>query len=168
MRAAGRALLVLLLLTGLYAMVLASLDPWDLLLGALVSGALLYAFRSPVLGDARDDTRDGPGLLGRCAAFLPFVGVVAWDVVKGTWEVALVVLHVRPLESPGLVRVPVGERTPTGVAVTALVTTLSPGALLVEANDEFMLFHVIDAADPDAFRREREDLYQRYQRKVFP
>lgn len=164
MRAAGRALLVLLLLTGLYAMVLASLDPWDLLLGALVSGALLYAFRSHVLGDARA----GPGLPGRCAAFLPFVGVVAWDVVKGTWEVTLVVLHLRPIKSPGIVRVPVGERTPTGVAVTALVTTLSPGALLVEANDELMLFHVMDAADPDAFRREREELYQRYQRKVFP
>jgi len=52
--------------------------------------------------------------------------------------------------------------------VTALVTTLSPGALLVEANDEFMLLHVINASDPGAVRKDREDFYQRYQKKVFP
>jgi multisubunit Na+/H+ antiporter MnhE subunit len=93
---------------------------------------------------------------------------IVWDVVKGTWEVALVVLHLRPLVRPGIVKVPIGERTPTGVAVTALVTTLSPGALLVEANDEFMLLHVINASDPGAVRKDREDFYQRYQKKVFP
>jgi multisubunit Na+/H+ antiporter MnhE subunit len=31
-----------------------------------------------------------------------------------------------------------------------------------------MLIHVIDASDPDAFRKDREDFYRRYQRKVFP
>jgi hypothetical protein len=31
-----------------------------------------------------------------------------------------------------------------------------------------MLFHLINAADPDGFRNDCEDFYQRYQRKVFP
>jgi len=108
------------------------------------------------------------GLAGRCAAFFPFVVAVVWDVLKGTWEVALITLHIKPLVEPGVVKLPVGERTSTGVAVLGLVTTLSPGAFLIEANDEFMLIHVIDASDPDAFREEREDFYRRYQRKVFP
>jgi multicomponent Na+:H+ antiporter subunit E len=82
--------------------------------------------------------------------------------------VALVTLHLRPLRSTGVVKVPVGERTPTGVAVSALVTTLSPGAFLIEANEEFMMLHLIDASDPDAVREKHEDFYQRYQRKVFP
>jgi multisubunit Na+/H+ antiporter MnhE subunit len=154
-----------LLLTGVYAMVLASFHPLDLIFGAIVSGTLIYAFR-PFVFDGRPDPL--PGLARRCAALFLFVGVVAWDVVKGTWEVALVTLHLRPLKQPGIIKVPVGDRTPTGVAVSALVTTLSPGAFLVEANDEFMLVHLIDASDPDAFRKEREDLYQRYQKKVFP
>ncbi|MDP8926121.1 MAG: Na+/H+ antiporter subunit E [Actinomycetota bacterium] len=160
-----RTLLVLLLLTGVYAMVLASFHPWDLLFGALVSGALIYAFRQFVFGGRPDLL---PGFLRRCAAFFPFVWAAVWDIVAGTWQVALVVLHLRPLAEPGVVEVPVGERTPTGVAISALVTTLSPGAFLVEADDESILIHLIDASDPEAFRRDREDFYQRYQKKVFP
>lgn len=160
-----RAILCVLLLTGVYAMVLASLHPLDLLLGAVVSGALVYASRPFVFGDRPDSL---PGLARRFVAFFPFAGAVVQDVVAGAWEVALITLHLRPLARPGIVKVPVGERTPTGAAVTALVMTLSPGAFLVETNDEFMLMHLIDATDPDAFRSECEDFYQRYQRKVFP
>ncbi len=160
-----RAAFAVLFLTGVYAMVLASFHPWDLFFGAVLSGALIYAFRSFVFGGRPDPLT---GLAGRCVAFFPFAVAVVWDVIKGTWEVALITLHVRPLVEPGVVKVPVGERTPTGVAVFGLVTTLSPGAFMIEASDEFMLMHVIDASDPDAFRGEREDFYQRYQRKVFP
>ncbi len=160
-----RAGLAFLLLTLVYAMVLASFHPLDLLFGAVLSGALLYVFRSFVFGGGPDPL---PGVLGRFAAFLPFAWAIAWDVAKGTGEVALVVLHFRPLVSPGIVKVPIGDRTPTGVAVSALVTTLSPGAFLIEANEEFMLIHFLDAADPDAVREKQEDFYQRYQRKVFP
>ena len=160
-----RASFSVLLLTGVYAIVLASFHPLDLLFGALVSGAALYAFRPFVFGGQPDPL---PGLLRRCIAFFPFAGAVVCDVIMETWKVALVTLHLRPLKESGIVKVPVGERTPTGVAVSALVTTLSPGAFLIEADEEFMLIHVIDASDPDTFRREREDFYQRYQRKVFP
>ena len=160
-----RAGFAVLFLTGIYVMVLASFHPWDLFFGVVVSGALVYGFRSFVFGGRPDPLT---GLAGRAAAFFPFVVAVVWDVLKGTWEVALITLHIKPLVEPGVVKLPVGEWTPNGVAVLGLVTTLSPGAFLIEANDEFMLIHVIDASDPDAFREEREDFYQRYQRKVFP
>jgi multicomponent Na+:H+ antiporter subunit E len=160
-----RAVFAVLILTGVYAMVLASFHPWDLFFGVVVSGVLVYAFRSFVFGGSPNPLT---GLAGRAAAFFPFAVAVVWDVLKGTWEVALITLHVKPLVEPGVVKLPVGERTPTGVAVLGLVTTLSPGAFLIEANDEFMLIHVIDASDPDAFLAEREDFYRRYQRKVFP
>ena len=161
--------LALLLLTLVYAMVLASFHPLDLLFGATLSGVLLYVFRPFVFG-GRTGSVPGPvpGLAGRIAAFFPFAWVVARDVAKGTWEVALVTLHLRSLTSPGIVKIPVGERTPTGVAVSALALTLSPGSFLIEANEEFMLVHLLDAAGPDAVRKKYEDFYQRYQRKVFP
>ena len=160
--------LVVLLLAGIYMMTLASYHPLDLLFGVIASIVALYAYRSFVFGGAEGRPDPLPGFLRRCVAFFPFAVAVVWDVLKGTWEVALVVLHLRPLVKPGIVRVPLGERTPTGVAVTALVTTLSPGAILVESNDKFMLLHVIDASDPEAVRKDREDFYQRYQKKVFP
>ncbi len=168
----GRYLLAAVLLTLVYAFVLASFAPWDLALGAALSAALLFVFgdsvfEDPASGGAR---ARAPALFGRVSAFGPFAAATAWAIAKGTWEVTLVTLHLRGLESPGLVAVPVGERTPTGVAVSALVTTLSPGTFLVDVDDErgVMLIHTIDAGDPDAVREAHQEFYRRYQRKVFP
>lgn len=161
-----RAVFCVALLTLVYALVLASFHPWDLATGAAVSCALFLATRGYLFGDEPDTD----GILGRVAAFAPFAAAVVREVVVGTWEVALVTLHLRPLERPGIVAVPIGERTPTGIAVTALVMTLSPGEFLVEVDWErdVMLMHVIDAGDPEKVRAAHERFYERYQRKVFP
>ncbi len=154
-------------LTLVYALALASFDPWDLLFGAGLSAALVFASRRFVF-----DTEPGrgPGLAGRVVAFVPFAAVVFWEIVVGTWEVALVTLHLRPLEKPGIVAVPIGDRTPKGVAAWAIVTGLPPGSFFVDVDRErgVALIHVLDAGDPDAFREQQEDFYRRYQSRVFP
>lgn len=162
-----RALLCVALLTLVYALVLASFHPWDLLIGAAISCALFLAARGYLFGDEPDATWS---LLGRVAAFVPFAVAVVREIVVGTWEVAMVTLHLQPLENPGIVAVPIGERTPTGIAVMALVMTLSPGEFLVEVDWErrVMLMHLIDASDPGEIRASHERFYSRYQRKVFP
>lgn len=160
-----RAALALVLLTLTYALVLGSFQPWDLALGAVVSGALLFVFRGVLLdGEMRGN------LLGRIVGFFPFAVVTVWEIVVGTWEVSLITFRLRPLSSPGIVAVPIAERTPTGVAVSAVCTTLSPGAFLVDVDRErgVMLIHVIDASDPEAVREHHQQFYRRYQRKVFP
>jgi multicomponent Na+:H+ antiporter subunit E len=58
---------------------------------------------------------------------VPFAVVVFREVLVGNSEVTLVTLRLQPLVRPGIVAVPVGDRTPTGVAVWAVVTGL-PGA----------------------------------------
>lgn len=160
-------MLCVALLTLVYALVLASFHPLDLVTGAAISCALFFAARGYLFGD---EPEASGGLLGRAVAFFPFAVAVVREVVVGTWEVALVTLHLRPLESAGIVAIPIGERTPTGVAVMALVMTLSPGEFLVEVDWErrVMLMHVIDASDPEEVRAEHERFYSRYQRKVFP
>lgn len=162
-----RALFSVVLLTLVYALVLASFKPWDLAIGAAVSGILFFTARGYLFGDEPEMRGSLPG---RVAAFAPFAAAVVREVVVGTWEVALVTLHLRPLENPGIVAIPIGERTPTGVAVSALVMTLSPGEFLVEIEWErkVMLMHVIDVTDPDAIREKHDEFYRRYQRKVFP
>ncbi len=154
-------------LTGLYALALASFAPLDLLFGAILSTALLLTSRRFVFGDRPDEE---VSLLRRVVAFVPFALVVFWQVVEGTWEVALITLHLRPLRRPGIVEVPVGEKTPAGVAVWAVVVGLTPGSYFVDVDRErgSVLIHLIDASDPAAFRRQQEDFYNRYQRKVFP
>ncbi len=103
-------------------------------------------------------------------AFVPFALAVFWDILKGTWRVALVVLHLRPLAHPGVVAVPIEERTPLGVTVTVLAMTLSPGSFLVDVDWEqrVILMHFLDASEPEAIRAEQQRFYRRFQSRVFP
>ena len=168
-----RYVAAILVLTLVYALALASFHPWDLLFGAGLSAALLFASRRFVF-DADGTTPRPAGrrltLLGRVVAFVPFAAVVFRNILAGNVEVTLVTLGLRPLLRPGIVAVPVGERTPTGMAVWAVVTGLPPGSFFVDVDRErgVVLIHVLDARDPEAYREEQEDFYRRYQSKVFP
>ncbi len=168
-----RYVVAVLALTLVYALALGSFQPWDLLFGAGLSAALLFASRRFVFGAGGAAPRPESGeltLLGRVAAFVPFAAVVFREILVGTWEVTLVTLRLRPLVRPGIVAVPVGDRTPTGVAVWAVVTGLPPGSFFVDVDRErgVVLIHVLDARDPEAYREQQEDFYRRYQSKVFP
>jgi multisubunit Na+/H+ antiporter MnhE subunit len=155
------------LLTLVYALALGSFDPLDLLFGAGLSAALLYFSRGFVFGEGSGRE---PSVLGRAAALVPFTFAVFWEILRGTWEVSLVTLHIRPLVEPGIVAVPIGERTPSGVSAWAVVVGLPPGSFFVDVDRKrgVALIHVLDASDPEAFRREQEDFYRRYQSRVFP
>lgn len=61
-------------------------------------------------------------------ASIPFAARLAVEVVRGTWNVALIMIHLRPLGQPGIVAIPIEERSQRDIAVTALVTTISPGS----------------------------------------
>lgn len=151
----------------LYVLTLASVDPVDLATGVLLGTVLIMLLGS------RLQLAPDPGAVTparRVVWFLPFVGAVLADILRGTWDVALRVLHLRRLERPGLVRIPIGDRTRHGVAVSALATTLSPGSVLIDVDWERgdLLLHVIDASDPDQVRARLQRFYDRYQRRVFP
>ena len=154
-----------LLLVGVWLLVLASGDPVDVVLGVLVAAAVSFV---PRPGE-RVAGGDVP-VARRLAAFPRLEAAVLWEVARGTWDVALRVVHLRGLERPGFVEVPIGERTDVGVAVSALATTLSPGTVLVDVDHErgVMLLHVIDASDSQAVRDEHRRFYERAQRGVFP
>jgi multicomponent Na+:H+ antiporter subunit E len=162
-----RYIAAVVLLTLVYALALGSLDPLDLLFGAGLSAALVIFSRGFVFGEG---SGRGPSVLGRAVAFVPFAFVVIREIIKGTWEVSLVTLHLRPLNQPGIVAVPIGDRTPSGLSAWAVVTGLPPGSFFVDIDGErgVALIHLLDAGDPEAFRREQEDFYRRYQSKVFP
>ncbi len=154
------------LLTGVYALTLASLHPLDLALGALLSAAALGALRRFLAAG-----EPSAGGLGRRAVRFPaFAAAVALEVAKGVGEVTLAVLGVRPPTRADIVSVPFGERSANGVAVSALAVTLSPGEVLVDVDWDrrVMLVHVLDASDPEAVRARHRRFYERHQRGVFP
>ncbi len=111
-----------------------------------------------------------PSWPSRAIRFFPFAGITVWEILIGSVRVALIVMGVRKLEHPGIVAVPIGERSKFGVMVTGITTSLAPGSIVLDVDWDrnMMLVHVIDASDPDQVRADMQDLYDRYQRKVFP
>ena len=85
-----------------------------------MSGALLLLARRSIFGGSFAPL---PGLLGRVLAFGPFAAAVLRDAAVGTWYVTLAVLHLRPLERPGIVA---GGTLET----TALVALIFAGSAL--------------------------------------
>lgn len=158
-----RTLLIVAALTAIYMLALASTEPADVAVGALVAaGALAVARRAP----------EGPRTGGlRSVLWLgPYLGAVLVDVARGTWEVALVVLGIQPLRRPGIVEVPIGERTEMGTVAATLAGTLSPGEVLIDIDTErgVYVLHVLDATDEDAIRAAHRRGYLRYQRRTLP
>ena len=98
----SRLLIPTALLTLVYALVLASFDPWDLALGAVVSLAiLLFLRRSSV--DEDEPAESAPRR--RLVAFAPFAGALLWEILVGSWQVAVFVLDARSPARPGVVSV---------------------------------------------------------------
>jgi multicomponent Na+:H+ antiporter subunit E len=165
-----RAVVSVALLAVVYTATLASDDPLDVATGALLGGVVLaishrWTTRLGVLG-----SRPAPSTLRRALAAVPFAGAVAWEVALGTWQVALIASGLRPLRSPGLLELPIGERSERGVAVFAMAVGLSPGTVLLEVDDDrgVLVLHAIDASDPDVLRARLDRLYTRWQRPVVP
>jgi multicomponent Na+:H+ antiporter subunit E len=154
-------------LAAAYLLTLPSVQPLDVATALGVSAVALYGLRHFLLADPPLKGRE---LVRRALHLLPFVLVVLREIVVGTWQVALIVVGLRPLAQPGIVRIPIGERTSNGVAVTTLAITLSPGEVLVDLDWDsgVMLVHCIDAHDPDGIRQRYERIYRRFQRRVFP
>lgn len=163
-----RFLVSLVLLTLLWGLALTSFEPVDLLIGALLSAALLWFLRGFLFTEGLSVPLRG--LPRRLVGLVPFALAVLLDVIRGTWEVTRVCLRLRPLRRPGIVAVPMGKRSETGVAVTALAMTLSPGSVLVDIDWDrrVLFFHFLDASDPEKLRAQQERMYDRWQRHVFP
>jgi multisubunit Na+/H+ antiporter MnhE subunit len=162
-----RFLLPVLGLSAIYSMILQSIHPWDMAAGVIITVGTLMLFRRHLrVGTWAPLT----GLGRKAGALLRLPGYVFIDTVQGVWTVSVIVLGLRSLDCSGIVAIPIWERTPTGVAVTAWATTLSPGSVLIDVDWErgVMLFHFIDATEPEKLRQKIQTFYERYQQPIFP
>ena len=152
-------------LTLVYAASLASLHPVDLGFGVVLAVVLTrrfgaFVFRAPPL-----PLRE---LHQRIAGVGPLIWAVLRSIAAGSWQVARAGLSRTPPARPGIIVVTLDGATPTGLMACALLVTLSPGSLAVDVDVErrAIRLHLLDAADPDAARRDIERFYHHYQRRV--
>lgn len=163
----ARVVVIMLISVLTYAAMIGGFQPWDLALGTLVAAATVFGFRSHLL---RGDPPSALVLLRRLIFVPPLVGYMLWDIVRGTWQVATYSLRLRPLDHPGIVAVPMGDRTGFGVTMSGFLVSVSPGTFLVDLDwdQRVMLIHSIDASDPESVRSAHQSFYRRFQRHVFP
>jgi len=99
-----------------------------------------------------------------------FVAYVAWQIILANLNVARTVLFT-PKEQirPGIVAIPLDIRTDAEITMLANLITLTPGTLSLDvADDRSCLYvHSIDVGDPEQFRREIKDGFERLVYEVF-
>jgi multisubunit Na+/H+ antiporter MnhE subunit len=91
------------------------------------------------------------------------------DIVRGTIDVAKVVLSPKVVSRGGFVEIPDGGRTTSGVIVSGLINTLSPGSVLIDIEPESRdwTIHTIDASHPEEIVAHQQSFYKRFQRPVW-
>jgi multicomponent Na+:H+ antiporter subunit E len=170
----GRLLAVAVLLA-VYLLALGSFAWGDVALG-LVLAALMElgwrhrAARGGMIGPEAADVYERPPLHRSLLALPALVLVVLADITRGTWDVAQYSLGLREVDHDGIVEIELQGISEAGVAVWAFISTISPGELVLEIDEEagLLVIHALDASDPDGIRARHREIYERYQRKVVP
>jgi multicomponent Na+:H+ antiporter subunit E len=158
----GTALLALV-----YCLALASANPWDIGLGAVFGFTILCIFRTFLFLEPTTSPRY---VLTRAIHFPALVAVTTVDIVRGTIDVARIVLSPKIVSRGGLVEIPDGGRTTSGVIVSGLINTLSPGSVLIDIDPESLdwTIHVVDASHPEEIVAHQQSFYERFQRPIWP
>lgn len=171
----GARLLAVIVLLAIYLLTLGSLAWGDVLIG-LVLAALMElgwrrrAERGGTIGSDDADSSQRPPLHRALLATPALVLAVLVEITRGTWEVAKYSLGIREVEHDGIVEIELEGISEEGVAAWAFISTISPGELVLDVDEErgVLVIHALDASDPEAIRRRHHDFYERYQRKVVP
>ena len=155
----------------IYVFTLGSTDPLDLLVGAVLAAGVASLIRQFMIKSRVRETTDQSPPVWKRVLWLPvFLVVVFREIVVGTWDVLLYTIGIRSFENAGIIRIPIGERTRSGIAVTAWAVTVAPGSAYVETDYETneMLIHVLESDHAAEIREAYQQFYDRYQRQIFP
>ena len=149
-----------------YLLALGSAAPADVALGV----ALAVAVHAAVRRFAPRTSEQPPPLRRRLARTPRLAWQVLKAVVSGTWQVAQYTLGRRPQGEDAIVELPLAGRSRGGIAAWGLISTLSPGEVVVDVDEErdVLVLHALDGRDPQAIRRAHRRFYEDTQRDVMP
>jgi multicomponent Na+:H+ antiporter subunit E len=135
----------------------------NLVLGALLAlgGSMLLPGRK----DAGGDWKRSPAFMW---AMFRYVFVVFWDVIKGGLTTARIVLSPKMPLKTGIITIPSGSKSELGTALSAHAITLSPGELVVEMDDEGVMYtHCLNVDKSEEYVAEAQDLRRNLLSKMF-
>lgn len=135
----------------------------NLVVGVLV--ALGVSALLPVRKEAEFDWKQSPAFMW---ALVRYVFVVLWDILQGGIATARIVLNRKMPLKTGIIAIPSGSKTELGTALSAHAITLSPGELVVEMDDEGMMYtHCLDVDKSEVYVAEAQSLRRTLLSKMF-
>lgn len=155
-----RTLVRAAVLAGVYLLVLTSLAPGDVLVGATLGLAVALAL------PGRSSGRASAPLSERLVAAVVVGLQTAVEMVRGSWRVARFCLGDR--RRPGFVEIPRDARSRRETALWGVLTGEAPDEVVVDAGSDTLVVHLVDASDPEAVRTRHAAAHERWQRKVVP
>lgn len=98
-----------------------------------------------------------------------FVGYFLWSIVLASFRMARAVLSPIDKLNPAIVHVPLTIENPAHITLLANWITLTPGTLTLEVSLEpsELFVHTFQCSDPEQFRREIQDDFERRIIEVF-
>jgi multisubunit Na+/H+ antiporter MnhE subunit len=130
-------------LAGAYLLVLTSVEPGDVAIAAALGLAVAFALQTP------ERLRLHP----RPAAAAAILFQTAAEIARGSARTAAFCLG-RGSGEPGVVEVPLGDRTPAELAMWGVLTGESPDEIVIDVDEArgVAVVHLVDAGDPDGVR----------------
>jgi multisubunit Na+/H+ antiporter MnhE subunit len=146
-------------LLSVYLLVLTSVAPGDVLVGAVLSVGIVALTRPRDRRSLGDWIRWTRALVGMLFA-------TATEMVIGT--VRTIRFCLGWPGAPGFVEIPRGERSRRAVALWGVLTGEAPDEYPVDVDEarEVLIVHVLDARDPAAVRARHAHARARWQREV--
>ncbi|PKN94748.1 MAG: hypothetical protein CVU44_02775 [Chloroflexi bacterium HGW-Chloroflexi-6] len=101
-------------------------------------------------------------------ATLRYIFVVTWDVIRGAYSTALIVLDPKMPINPGIIAIPSGTKTELGTALSAHAITLSPGEMVVAIDQDGVMYtHCLNVGDSVRFVTEAQEMRKNLLSKMF-
>jgi multicomponent Na+:H+ antiporter subunit E len=149
-----RALVINLVLTGLWVVVTADASAFNALIGFIVGFALLTWLWPE---------RAGRAYFTKVPAAFGFAGYFLWQLTKSALQVAWEVITPHSRRRPGIVAVLLEPHTDLEFTVLMNLVTLTPGTVVVvfSPHERRMLVHAMFADDPEAVRHQIKTGFER-------
>ena len=149
-------------LLAIYLLVLTSLEPGDLVVGASLAAILVIAT------GARGPRRSAAGWGRWLIAVAQMIVATGWEIAVGTARTIRFCLATGG--EPGFVEIPRGDRSRHAVALWGVLTGEAPDEypVAVDAERDVLIVHLVDASDPHAVRGRHAAARDRHLRRVVP
>jgi len=146
-------------LLAVYLLVLTSVAPGDVLVGAVLAVGIVAAARPRRRGPAAGWPSWGVALAGTLLT-------TAWDVILGT--VRTVRFALGAAAAPGFVEIPRAGRSRRAVTLWGVLTGEAPDEYPVDIDEprDILIVHVLDNRDAEAIRARHAHVRERWQSRV--